>query len=204
MSTTVVNQDVSRVLDVINGGPGSGHHGHKGIPGQRGGSLPADGSAPRTSGGSASRAALIRMLAGPTPSTPGNQKRQAKNAYTKTSRTAELFSARAKQLEARKKKKFRVSKDELMDLRDVHREAARNLAAAAMQSTLIKGATKQEQLDRLERAAEHEALARRYHDKMQPSKVRAKLQGAAEKAGGALAQGAADYVLKQWLSLIHI
>lgn len=42
---------MKKLTIILKGGPGSGHHGHVGRPGKRGGSLPGRGGAPISAGG---------------------------------------------------------------------------------------------------------------------------------------------------------
>lgn len=156
---------VANMLMIINGGPGSGFHGHKGIKGHRGGSMPEDGSAPST--GLAVRSPIMRAYGPPALSeTPQASSKRRKLAFTRASKLADVFGSRADDLESKRKAMFRLKDYELEELADTHQQASDNYKASAEQSTLMKGATIQEQKQRLAKAAYHRAMARKYNDKL--------------------------------------
>lgn len=172
---------VRNMLQVINGGPGSGHHGHEGIPGQRGGSMPADGSAPKT--GLAVRAPSL-----PLSESPQNIERRRKAAFSKSSKLGEVFSSYADELEQKRRKKLTpLNKSQLLDLAEAHDQAHSYLRASAEQATLVKGgASKEEQKDRLRRAAIHQAKALKYATRAKRRRSTGELLG---KLGKATAEG---------------
>lgn len=152
---------VHNILQVINGGPGSGHHGHKGIPGQRGGSLPEGASAP--SGRQYTRELRALIPAAPVSETPQARAKRIKNVYTKASRLADVYEAYAGELEKKRwNKLLPLKKAQVEELARVHAKAAENFYSSADQATLLKGRTPEEQIDRLRKADHHAQLAMKY------------------------------------------
>lgn len=175
---------VNRLLMALNGGPGSGHHGHKGIKGHRGGSLPEDGGPPK----SGVPASIIRAYQQPAQlsETPQASAKRRKLAFTQASKYAELYGQRADELERKRKAVFRLKVHELEELADVHRKAAENYEASGRQSTMIKGSTIQEQKERLAKAAYHKDLARKYESRLGSS---GRAKGFTKKLGDAFIYG---------------
>lgn len=167
-SKSQVANEVRALTVIINGGPGSGFHGHKGVPGQRGGSAPegsAGGYAPSNSRSRGGPVGLARLLFGPQmPSeAPHAVARRAKNVFTKTSRLADLYETYAQGLETKRKKKWMPLKaQELSDLKNAHASAAKHYYDSAQQATMVKGSTTEEQRDRLNKADEHARLSMKY------------------------------------------
>ena len=177
-------ESVNNILQVINGGPGSGHHGHKGIPGHRGGSL-ADGVSPAT-------VALARTISGGSSGgvseSPQAAARRIKNVVTKTSKMADLYDSYAQDLEAVNRKRWMPLKtDDLAKLRDAHAKAAKLLYDSADQATLVKAFSKDEQKARLKKADEHADKASTYHRKLQGKSSRSSFT---RELGRAFVQGA--------------
>lgn len=164
---------VAKLVIILNGGPGSGHHGHKGIPGQRGGSLPEGASAPVSSGRPVNT--LIKMLSGSgatVSESPEDRKRRQEYNYTKTAKLGTLFSVHADELEDKLKKKWFLKANDRMDLANAHAKAAKYLYDSAEQSTMTKADDEEQQL-RLEKADWHAKLAREHYGKAS-GKVRRK------------------------------
>lgn len=154
-------KQVQNTLQVINGGPGSGHHGHKGIPGQRGGSLPEGASAP--SGRQYTRELRALIPAAPVSETPQARAKRIKNVYTKASRLADVYETYAGELEKKRwNKLLPLKKAQVEELARVHAKAAENFYSSADQATMLKGRTPTEQIDRLRRADHHAQLAMKY------------------------------------------
>ena len=169
---------VQNMLQVINGGPGSGNHGHKGIPGHQGGSMPKGEGSPYA--GARYQPARI-----PLSESKEDRDRREQRTFTKTSKLADLFSERADELQ--KSKRSIPRKQRLEELYRAHAHAAKTLEEAANQVTLLKGAGKDTQIQRLRKAAEHRRLAIKYWSK-QDKKARSKkfFKG----LGGAFVEGA--------------
>ena len=153
-----MNREVRALVTVINGGPGSGHHGHKGIPGQRGGSLPADGSAPSGHRPAPSQARVSES--------PQATARRRKSAFTRTAKLAEVYSGYADEIEEEVKKKLVIPKKTRAELFELHAKAADNYKMSAEQATLVKGKTTGEQIDRLRKSKYHEEQARKHAKKL--------------------------------------
>ena len=155
-------QQVQNILQVINGGPGSGFHGHKGIKGHRGGSMPEGGGAP--SMGLSVRSQLIQALGPPALSeTPQARAKRTKAVFTKARGLADVYESYAGELERKRRRKFMpLKKPELEDLVRAHSNAAANFYSSADQATLVKGHTTEEQVERLRKADHHAQLAMKY------------------------------------------
>jgi len=173
-------EQIRNMLQVINGGPGSGHHGHKGLPGHRGGSLP--------SGVSPSTVALARTVSSGISDSPQATARRIKNVVTKTFKMADLYDSYAQDLEAANRKRWLPLKtDDLAKLRDAHAKAAKLLYDSADQATLVKSYSKEEQKTRLKKADEHAEKASTYHRKLQGKSYRSSFT---RELGRAFVQGA--------------
>jgi hypothetical protein len=146
---------VRNVLQVINGGPGSGFRGHKGRPGQRGGSAPE--------GGGMLGSTTYRPASLPLSESPQARAKRIKLIYTKASRLADVYGDHANKLEQKRRSKLLpLNRRELIDLLEAHKNAADNFRASAEQSTLVKRFTPEQQLQRLEQASRHEEMAAKY------------------------------------------
>lgn len=158
-------KQVRNMLQVINGGPGSGHHGHKGIKGHRGGSLPEGSSTP--SGRIGVRESRALIPAAPLSESPQARAKRIKNVYTKSSRLADTYEAYVGELEKKRKRKFFLLKKQDVELlARAHAKAAENFYASADQATLLKGRSQEEQVARLHKADFHAKEAMKYHKRL--------------------------------------
>lgn len=156
---------VNNLLQVINGGPGSGFHGHKGIKGHRGGSLPEGFSTP--SGRIGVRESRALIPAAPLSESPQARAKRIKNVYTKSSRLADTYEAYVGDLEKKRKRRFLpLKKQDVETLARAHAKAAENFYASADQATLLKGRSQEEQVARLHKADFHAQEAMKYHKRL--------------------------------------
>jgi hypothetical protein len=155
--------NVRTIIAVLNGGPGSGNHGHKGIPGHRGGSAAKSGAmivSPRNVLGVPSASGYKSLSA-------DERRENIRTHMTKTAKLAELYTSHAKKLEAQRRRKWLPLKHaELKDLIDTHSRAAQHLYEAADQSTLMEDSSIEAQQQRLDLAHYHAKKAQEYSDRI--------------------------------------